>query len=187
MNRTDSDLLNRVYIATPCHVDWDSMRGDERTRFCGQCNLNVYNVAALSNQEALKFLQGAQEGQERFCLRLYRRPDSTVLTDNCPIGLRKIRDHIRMRVAVVLALLACVGFISEVQAQTLVGAGVGAFVPSDDPPITKTALPMLSGIAFSAALAWIAANRRSSVTVLGLGLIALLFFSGVLTGVWSAP
>lgn len=31
----DTKLLSHVRIAAPCHVDWDSMTGHERKRFCG--------------------------------------------------------------------------------------------------------------------------------------------------------
>ena len=34
-------IFDRIYIASPCKVDWDSMTGDERTRFCQQCQLHV--------------------------------------------------------------------------------------------------------------------------------------------------
>jgi hypothetical protein len=46
MSRTVSlSLLDRIEIASPCTVEWDSMTGDDRSRFCGQCKLNVYNIA----------------------------------------------------------------------------------------------------------------------------------------------
>ena len=34
--------LELIQIATPCTADWESMVGDERTRYCGDCKLNVY-------------------------------------------------------------------------------------------------------------------------------------------------
>lgn len=46
---SDQDILNRVYIAAPCSVPWDSMEGDERIRHCQQCKLNVYNGAVQRN------------------------------------------------------------------------------------------------------------------------------------------
>src|SRR5579862_5731482 len=35
-------LLERVSVAAPCPADWESMTGDERSRFCGQCQKHVY-------------------------------------------------------------------------------------------------------------------------------------------------
>ncbi len=51
MKRFTSSLRN-VKVASPCSADWDRMIGDERARFCGQCELNVYNLSAMSTLEA---------------------------------------------------------------------------------------------------------------------------------------
>ncbi len=88
----DDDLLDRVKVAAPCPADWASMDGDERIRFCGQCKLNVYNISEMSSKEASELIR-TSEG--RLCVRLYRRKDGTVITDNCPVGLRKLRNKMR--------------------------------------------------------------------------------------------
>src|ERR1700720_2010162 len=80
--------LDRVRIAAPCTADWDQMIGNDRARFCGQCNLNVYNLSSMSKAEAESFIAG-NEG--RLCVRFYRRADGSILTNNCPVGLRAIR------------------------------------------------------------------------------------------------
>src|SRR5262245_26062554 len=74
------ELLSQVQISVPCHLSWDSMSGDDRTRFCGSCKLNVYNVAGMTRPEAEALLRNANG---RVCLRIYRRPDGTILTANC--------------------------------------------------------------------------------------------------------
>jgi hypothetical protein len=79
-------LLERVSIAAPCSAEWSSMTGDERTRFCAQCQKHVYNIASMSAEEAEAFLRGA--GGEA-CLRIYRRTDGTVLTSDCSVGVRR--------------------------------------------------------------------------------------------------
>lgn len=86
----DQELLNRVHIAAPCNVDWNSMTGDERIRFCGQCKLNVYNISAMRTEEAASFIR--ENENRRVCLQVYRRYDGTIITDNCPVGLKKLRD-----------------------------------------------------------------------------------------------
>lgn len=83
--------LATVRIANPCDVPWDAMTGDERVRFCERCRLNVYNLSAMTRQEAEDFLQ-RREG--RTCLRLFRRSDGTVLTRDCPVGLRAARGKV---------------------------------------------------------------------------------------------
>jgi hypothetical protein len=79
--------LDRARIAAPCSADWDQMIGNDRARFCGQCNLNVYNLSSMTKAEAESFIAG-NEG--RLCVRFYRRSDGSILTNNCPVGLRAI-------------------------------------------------------------------------------------------------
>jgi hypothetical protein len=79
------DTLDLVEIPIPCEVPWDSMPGDEQVRHCGQCKQNVYNVSSFTRAEALRLLNA------RACLRIYRRPDNTVLTSDCRERLRAAR------------------------------------------------------------------------------------------------
>lgn len=89
--RSLTDTLGRVRVAAPCAEDWDEMRGDERVRFCQRCSLNVYNLSAMSRREAERLVLGA-EG--RLCVRFYRRRDGTILTQNCPTGLAKLKRRV---------------------------------------------------------------------------------------------
>jgi len=61
------------------------MRGNDRIRFCKECNLNVYNFSAMTLVE-IEDLTLHREG--RLCARLYQRSDGKVLTKNCPVGFR---------------------------------------------------------------------------------------------------
>src|SRR5690348_11198318 len=45
-------LLDRIQIASPCEASWDAMNGDDRVRFCGLCEKNVYNLSAMTRDEA---------------------------------------------------------------------------------------------------------------------------------------
>jgi hypothetical protein len=83
--------LDYVTVAAPCSAGWDNMIGDERVRFCGQCNLNVYNISAMTKQDAERLITQA-EG--RLCVRYYRRADGTILTNNCPVGLRALKRRL---------------------------------------------------------------------------------------------
>lgn len=78
----------RLRIASPCPTNWDSMSGDDRVRFCGLCNLNVYNISAITSREAGQLI-ARTEG--RLCAKLYRRPDGTVITADCPVGWRALK------------------------------------------------------------------------------------------------
>jgi len=52
-----------------------------------QCNKNVYNLSEMTRRQAEALLR---ETEGQLCARLYRRADGTVLTSNCPAGLRAI-------------------------------------------------------------------------------------------------
>jgi hypothetical protein len=114
MKRFSSPLRN-VKVASPCPAEWDRMIGDERARFCGQCELNVYNLSAMSTLEA-ESLIARTEG--RLCVRYYRRKDGSIITQDCPVGLRRLKVRaakIKRAVAsLVLGFLAGLGFHSAV-------------------------------------------------------------------------
>ena len=98
-----SSPLSKVRVASPCPADWDSMVGDERVRFCGQCELNVYNLSAMTKAQAENLIVRT-EG--RLCVRFYRRTDGSILTQDCPVGLRALRQRMsRIRRAVAAGLL----------------------------------------------------------------------------------
>ena len=101
--------LDGVRVAAPCPADWEKMAGDERMRYCGQCNLHVYNLSGMSRREAEALITGT-EG--RLCVRFYRRADGAILTRNCPVGLRALKQRVS-RVAGA-ALSAVLGFFAGV-------------------------------------------------------------------------
>jgi hypothetical protein len=96
--------LDYVTVAAPCNVGWDNMIGDERVRFCGQCNLNVYNLSAMTKQSAERLIT---QTEGRLCVRYYRRADGTILTRNCPVGLRALKRRLsRIATASVSAVIS---------------------------------------------------------------------------------
>jgi hypothetical protein len=96
--------LDKVRIAAPCSADWDSMFGNERVRFCEQCELNVYNLSEMSKADAERLI-GQTEG--RLCVRFYRRQDGSIITQNCPVGLRAIKRRLsRVATAVATSVLS---------------------------------------------------------------------------------
>lgn len=106
--------LDEIDIAALCKVDWDSMAGDERVRHCAQCQLNVYNLSAMDRAEAEAFVA---ENSGEACVRLYRRHDGTVLTADCPVGLRYLRWYRRalLAVAVLLTLVGLGGLARMIE------------------------------------------------------------------------
>jgi hypothetical protein len=94
--------LDRLRIASPCPISWEQMKGDERARFCDLCSLHVYNIAELTASQA-KSLIANTEGH--ICARLYRRSDGTVITRDCPVGLRAIRRRVARTAGAVFATI----------------------------------------------------------------------------------
>lgn len=99
---TNRANIDRLRIATPCPISWEQMTGDNRVRFCDHCQLNVYNISELSSIEA-DTLIASTEG--RLCARLFRRVDGTVLTKDCPVGLRALRRRVAKRTAAMFAAI----------------------------------------------------------------------------------
>ena len=96
--------LNGATIAAPCPVSWEKMRGDDRVRFCDQCQQHVYDLSEMTTAEALELIR---RNDSRLCVQLYRRADGTVLTSDCPVGLRwKLWKKLRKRMAWAASLFA---------------------------------------------------------------------------------
>ena len=102
--------LDHVRVAAPCKADWDQMIGSDRIRFCGQCSLNVYNLSAMGRAEAESLIA---QNEGRLCVRFYRRSDGSIITKDCPVGLRAIRRRVsyiaRAIGSMVLGLFAGLG------------------------------------------------------------------------------
>ena len=78
--------LDRIQVASPCTASWDGMAGDEQVRFCSSCRKNVYNLSGMTRRQAEALVQ---EEEGRKCVRFYRRQDGTLLTQDCPVGVRR--------------------------------------------------------------------------------------------------
>jgi len=108
----ESNPLSNVKVAAPCPADWRWMYGNDRVRFCNQCRLNVYNLSAMTKPEAEDLIRNT-EG--RLCVRFYRRSDGTILTQNCPVGLRAIKKKLShfsaVTITALLSFLANIGLL----------------------------------------------------------------------------
>ena len=133
------DTLDLVEIPIPCEVSWDGMPGDEQVRHCGQCKQNVYNVAAFTRVEAMQLLR------QRACLRIYRRPDNTVITSDCRARLRAARKRGLLVFAgallVVLWAQVCAQFVGMMGLRRLIGGGATMGEPAPIAMPGQIALP----------------------------------------------
>ena len=123
--------LHTLKIASPCHADWDEMPGDAQVRFCGGCRKNVYNLSEMTQDEA-QALVNRLEG--RLCVRFYTRADGTLLTRDCPVGLRAVRRKLFKKLSYAAALLlSCVSGLTRwtgtVQAVTVARKHVAVKTP----------------------------------------------------------
>jgi hypothetical protein len=94
-------LLKQVKIASPCHVAWSEMQGDDQVRYCSHCKRNVFNFSAMPEDEAEAILR--QSGN--VCGRIYRRVDGTVLVKDCPVGVAAVRKKLAIGLVSAAAIL----------------------------------------------------------------------------------
>ena len=100
--------LANIKIAAPCSADWNEMNGSERVRFCASCQLNVFNLSAMTKREAEKLII---ETEGNLCVRFHRRADGTVLTQNCPTGLKALKRRVTQTAAILFSTVMgfCMG------------------------------------------------------------------------------
>ena len=94
--------LGVISVASPCKQSWDEMKGNDNVRFCATCSKNVYQLDNLSADE-VRALIVAKEG--KLCWRFFVRRDGTVLTRDCPVGLRRVRQRMLASIAMACALV----------------------------------------------------------------------------------
>lgn len=136
-------LLDRMSIASPCKADWNEMVGDERVRFCLHCEKNVYNLSSMSREGAEELLR-SQLG-DGVCVRYYQREDGTVLTQDCPVGVKKKRrKKIAMAAAGASMLAAAATFASRrtvLQGEPVLMGAVAVPIQNVSPPLDEPAPP----------------------------------------------
>jgi hypothetical protein len=97
-----SELLAEVKIAMPCRARWSDMAGNERSRFCAECNKQVYNLSVMTAEAAAALIR---EKEGKLCARFYRRRDGTKLTTNCPVGTQRLATRMKFWAGAVAGLL----------------------------------------------------------------------------------
>ncbi len=104
-------VLEDLRVASPCDVSWDEMVGNGRARHCAKCAKQVFNISAMKRADAELFLLEHVDGE---CVRFFRRHDGTLLTADCPVGVR-MRHRARVFAALLtttfFGLLALIGVV----------------------------------------------------------------------------
>lgn len=159
MTTVQLPLLSQVRIASPCSARWEDMTGDERTRRCAQCDLDVHNLSAMTADEAETFLR-EKVGTGRVCARMFRRADGTILTRDCPVGLalwRKRAAWAAGRVAAAGLFLVTGGWALAAKDREAFAARLRAAEPfrsvcewfnpqAPAPPVARILTPVMGGI-----------------------------------------
>ena len=129
--------LDVIDVATPCPADWNEMTGDDRVRYCSQCNLNVYNLSDMSEGDVLQLVS---EREDRLCVRFYRRVDGTMLTRDCPVGIRALRKKVATMWAKTAAMFGAMTWAS------LFGRAIEASEPEFvvEPPVIEAVTGLMA-------------------------------------------
>ena len=91
------------------------MAADERVRYCSQCNLNVYNLSAMSSLEAEQLIA---ERQENVCVFFYRRQDGSIFTRGCPGKMRVVMRRTSRIAGIALSAVMSVSPLAAQAAQS---------------------------------------------------------------------
>jgi hypothetical protein len=135
--------ISKMRVAKPCSAGWENMAGDDRARFCGKCDRNVYNIVGM---DSTRIAELVQKTEGRLCVRMYSRADGTVLTNDCPVGLRAYRK--RAAVFAGAAFSTLLGLFSASYAQKSKDAESGALkiertkIESNDAVITGNVMDL---------------------------------------------
>ena len=100
--------LDTIEVPIPCAVPWESMRGSDRVRHCGQCRQNVYQLSEMSRDEAEALIR-RMEG--KLCVQFYRRGDGSMVTRDCA-AVRLSRAVRTARTFVVFGVLSVLSALS---------------------------------------------------------------------------
>ena len=123
-------ILESVRIASPCPVPWEDMEGGDHVRHCGQCDCRVYNLSTVTAEEGMRILR---ETEGRLCVQLWRRADGTLITTDCPVGLREKMRRLRRKVSAVAAMVASYFVLPGCSSDAPSNYGTPPFSTAPDP------------------------------------------------------
>jgi hypothetical protein len=84
-------ILHDLKLSFSCPSDWDSMKGDERRRFCDVCRKDVHNLSEHTAEEAEAIVSSGNA-----CVRMEPRADGSTVVKDCPKSMEARRRALRM-------------------------------------------------------------------------------------------
>jgi len=97
--------LDQLKVVSPCSTDWDRMSGDEKKRYCSECDKFVYDFSQMTRRQ-VEAIVSIHQG--RMCARITRRPDGSLVTLEAPpvnpIVARRASPVVNATLAAILGL-----------------------------------------------------------------------------------
>src|SRR5262245_53049487 len=97
--------LDQLKVVSPCSTDWDRMSGDEKKRFCSECDKYVYDFSQMTRRQ-VEAIVSIHRG--RMCARITLRPDGSLVTLEAPpvlpIVARRASPVVNATLATILIL-----------------------------------------------------------------------------------
>ncbi len=142
MTSQPSPEQSPIQIKTACPKNWAELVGDDKKRFCSECNLHVHNAARLTQVEASTLVAKANS---RVCMRIeYDASGAPVFRDSHPaVGIkpRSASRFARWALSAAAGLLAaCNGSIPTPAATDPVPGTNGGETPSKMGKVVSTEL-----------------------------------------------
>lgn len=134
-------LLERVTVAFRCPMSWEKMVGDERERFCGQCQKSVTDLSQMTAQEVESYV--AEHGPRgSACVRIWRDSNGNLITKGCgsPVAQGQRVAQKAVTVGIAAGSLAAAACSSQPKESEVVREGAVPFSLSDVPCDTSEAV-----------------------------------------------
>jgi hypothetical protein len=78
--------LEQIDVDQPCQAVWDQMQGDDVRRFCQHCQKHIYDLSAMTRDDAERLIC---EKAGNLCAQFQRTPQGQIITlDYEPVTLR---------------------------------------------------------------------------------------------------
>jgi hypothetical protein len=124
--------LDALRVAAPCKERWDDMRGDAVSRHCQRCDQPVFNLSAMSRDQAEAFLAERVGPSAGACVRFYRRADGTVMTADCAPGARRRQRGLAAAAGLLASAAAGAGLLAHGAASPTRAVDAASWL--EDPP-----------------------------------------------------
>ena len=74
---TRNEKLSRLAIGSPCPTAWDGMQGDERRRYCRECERQVHDLGQMTPREIAALIEASRG---HLCARITRDSHGRIVT-----------------------------------------------------------------------------------------------------------